>query len=206
MKITRSCQFKKCFKKYRNNTAVIYEFKRVINFPARGIGQTTINKLLIEANNLNISLYDLCKRSQDLQLNISSGIKLKIINFINLIESFKISAKNKNAFDIANDVVNDTGIIKTYSSLTSIEDQAKIQNIEEMLNGIKDFVEVQREVPESTGSISEFLEDVALATDLDKDDQDTNKVALMTIHLAKGLEFPCLYWYRNSKRGVFIRI
>ena len=168
-------------------------FKRVINFPARGIGQTTINKLLIEANNLNISLYDLCKRSQDLQLNISSGIKLKIINFINLIESFKISAKNKNAFDIANDVVNDTGIIKTYSSLTSIEDQAKIQNIEEMLNGIKDFVEVQREVPESTGSISEFLEDVALVTDLDKDDQDTNKVALMTIHLAKGLEFPVVY-------------
>jgi len=168
-------------------------FKRVINFPARGIGQTTINKLLIEANNLNISLYDLCKRSQDLQLNISSGIKLKIINFINLIESFKISAKNKNAFDIANDVVNDTGIIKTYSSLTSIEDQSKIQNIEEMLNGIKDFVEVQREVPESTGSISEFLEDVALATDLDKDDQDTNKVALMTIHLAKGLEFPVVY-------------
>ena len=168
-------------------------FKRVINFPARGIGQTTINKLLIEANNLNISLYDLCKRSQDLHLNISSGIKLKIINFINLIESFKISAKNKNAFDIANDVVNDTGIIKTYSSLTSIEDQAKIQNIEEMLNGIKDFVEVQREVPESTGSISEFLEDVALATDLDKDDQDTNKVALMTIHLAKGLEFPVVY-------------
>ena len=168
-------------------------FKRVINFPARGIGQTTINKLLIEANNLNISLYDLCKRSQDLQLNISSGIKLKIINFINLIESFKISAKNKNAFDIANDVVNDTGIIKTYSSLTSIEDQSKIQNIEEMLNGIKDFVEVQREVPESTGSISEFLEDVALVTDLDKDDQDTNKVALMTIHLAKGLEFPVVY-------------
>ena len=168
-------------------------FKRVINFPARGIGQTTINKLLIEANTLNISLYSVCKELEGLKINISSGIKLKITNFINLIETFKISAKNKNAFDIANEVVNDSGIIKTYSSLTSIEDQAKIQNIEEMLNGIKDFVEIQREVPESTGSISEFLEDVALATDSDKDDQDKNKVALMTIHLAKGLEFPIVY-------------
>ena len=168
-------------------------FKRIINFPARGIGQTTINKLLIEANTLNVSLYSLCKELEGLKINISSGIKIKITNFINLIETFKISAKNKNAFDIANEVVNDSGIIKIYSSLTSIEDQAKIQNIEEMLNGIKDFVEIQREVPESTGSISEFLEDVALATDSDKDDQDKNKVALMTIHLAKGLEFPIVY-------------
>ena len=168
-------------------------FKRIINFPARGIGQTTINKLLIEANTLNVSLYSVCKELEGLKINISSGIKIKITNFINLIETFKISAKNKNAFDIANEVVNDSGIIKTYSSLTSIEDQAKIQNIEEMLNGIKDFVEIQREVPESTGSISEFLEDVALATDSDKDDQDKNKVALMTIHLAKGLEFPIVY-------------
>ena len=168
-------------------------FKRVINFPTRGIGQTTINKLVIQANSLNISLYGLCKELDKSPLNISSGIKLKVSNFINLIESFKISSKTKNAFDIANEVVNDTGIIKTYSALTSIEDQAKIQNIEEMLNGIKDFVEIQKEIPESTGSISEFLEDVALATDLDKDDQDTNKVALMTIHLAKGLEFPIVY-------------
>ena len=168
-------------------------FKRVINFPTRGIGQTTINKLVIQANTLNISLYSLCKELDRSEVNISSGIKLKVSNFINLIESFKISSKTKNAFDIANEVVNDTGIIKTYSALTSIEDQAKIQNIEEMLNGIKDFVEIQKEIPESTGSISEFLEDIALATDLDKDDQDTNKVALMTIHLAKGLEFPIVY-------------
>jgi len=168
-------------------------FKRVINFPTRGIGQTTINKLVIQANTLNKSLYSLCKELDRSEVNISSGIKLKVSNFINLIESFKISSKTKNAFDIANEVVNDTGIIKTYSALTSIEDQAKIQNIEEMLNGIKDFVEIQKEIPESTGSISEFLEDIALATDLDKDDQDTNKVALMTIHLAKGLEFPIVY-------------
>ena len=103
----------------------------------------------------------MCKELEGLKINISSGIKIKITNFINLILMVEISAKNKNAFDIANEVVNDSGIIKTYSSLTSIEDQAKIQNIEEMLNGIKDFVEIQREVPESTGSISEFLEDEA---------------------------------------------
>jgi DNA helicase-2/ATP-dependent DNA helicase PcrA len=168
-------------------------FKRVINFPTRGIGQTTINKLIVQANTTNVSLFSLCKDLDSIEVNISTSIKLKVSNFVNLIESFKISARTKNAFDIANEVVNDTGIIKTYSALTSVEDQAKIQNIEEMLNGIKDFVEIQKEIPESTGSISEFLEDVALATDLDKDDQDTNKVALMTIHLAKGLEFPIVY-------------
>ena len=168
-------------------------FKRVINFPTRGIGQTTINKLIVQANTTNVSLFSLCKELDGIEVNISRAIKLKVSNFVNLIESFKISARTKNAFDIANEVVNDTGIIKTYSALTSVEDQAKIQNIEEMLNGIKDFVEIQKEIPESTGSISEFLEDVALATDLDKDDQDTNKVALMTIHLAKGLEFPIVY-------------
>ncbi len=168
-------------------------FKRVINFPTRGIGQTTINKLIVQANTTNVSLFNLCKDLDRIEVNISTSIKLKVSNFVNLIESFKISARTKNAFDIANEVVNDTGIIKTYSALTSVEDQAKIQNIEEMLNGIKDFVEIQKEIPESTGSISEFLEDVALATDLDKDDQDTNKVALMTIHLAKGLEFPIVY-------------
>ncbi len=168
-------------------------FKRVINFPTRGIGQTTINKLIVQANTTNVSLFSLCKDLDRIEVNISTSIKLKVSNFINLIESFKISARTKNAFDIAKEVVNDTGIIKTYSALTSVEDQAKIQNIEEMLNGIKDFVEIQKEIPESTGSISEFLEDVALATDLDKDDQDTNKVALMTIHLAKGLEFPIVY-------------
>jgi DNA helicase-2/ATP-dependent DNA helicase PcrA len=168
-------------------------FKRVINFPTRGIGQTTINKLIVQANTTNVSLFSLCKDLDRIEVNISTSIKLKVSNFVNLIESFKISARTKNAFDIANEVVNDTGIIKTYSALTSVEDQAKIQNIEEMLNGIKDFVEIQKEIPESTGSISEFLEDVALATDLDKDDQDTNKVALMTIHLAKGLEFPIVY-------------
>ena len=168
-------------------------FKRVINFPTRGIGQTTINKLIVQANTTNVSLFSLCKDLDRIEVNISTSIKLKVSNFVNLIESFKISARTKNAFDIANEVVNDTGIIKTFSALTSVEDQAKIQNIEEMLNGIKDFVEIQKEIPESTGSISEFLEDVALATDLDKDDQDTNKVALMTIHLAKGLEFPIVY-------------
>ena len=168
-------------------------FKRVINFPTRGIGQTTINKLIVQANTTNVSLFSLCKDLDRIEVNISTSIKLKVSNFVNLIESFKISARTKNAFDIANEVVNDTGIIKTYSALTSVEDKAKIKNIEEMLNGIKDFVEIQKEIPESTGSISEFLEDVALATDLDKDDQDTNKVALMTIHLAKGLEFPIVY-------------
>ena len=168
-------------------------FKRIINFPARGIGLTTINKIVIEANNLNKSLYEICKNIDQIDLKISSSIRNKITNFVTLIETFKVSEKTKNAFELTNEVVNNTGIIKAYDNMTSVEDQAKIQNIEEMLNGIKDFVETQREIPESNATISEFLQDIALATDLDNEDSDDNKVALMTIHLAKGLEFPIVY-------------
>ena len=168
-------------------------FKRIINFPARGIGLTTINKIVIEANNLNKSLYEICKNIDQIDLKISSSIRHKITNFVTLIETFKVSEKTKNAFELTNEVVNNTGIIKAYDNMTSVEDQAKIQNIEEMLNGIKDFVETQREIPESNATISEFLQDIALATDLDNEDSDDNKVALMTIHLAKGLEFPIVY-------------
>jgi len=111
-----------------------------------------------------------------------------------MIESFKVMSQTANAFDLAEHVCKVSGLIQEFKKDGTPEGISRMENIEELLNGIKDFVEGQQELADSTGSIAEFLEDVALATDLDNEEgEDSDKVALMTIHLAKGLEFPFVY-------------
>ena len=111
-----------------------------------------------------------------------------------MIESFKILNKTSNAFELTDHICRKTGLINEFKKDGSPEGISRMENIEELLNGIKDFVEGQLELVDSTGGLSEFLEDVALATDLDnEEDKNSNKVSLMTIHLAKGLEFPFVY-------------
>ncbi|MCB0444797.1 MAG: 3'-5' exonuclease [Gelidibacter sp.] len=167
--------------------------KRVINFPARGIGQTTIDRLIVAANGYNRSIFDVMKHIGKLDININSGTKTKLQNFVTMIESFQVINQTANAFELSEHVAKVTGIIKEYNNDGTPEGIAKMENIEELLNGIKDFVEGQKELADATGSISEFLSDVALATDLDNDKGDDDRVALMTIHLAKGLEFAYVY-------------
>src|SRR5699024_1139419 len=101
--------------------------------------------------------------------------------------------KTADAFELTELVTRKTGLITEFKKDNTPEGIVRIENIEELLNGIKDFVEQQKEIDGATGDISEFLEDVALATDLDKETDDNNRVALMTVHLAKGLEFPYVY-------------
>ena len=110
-----------------------------------------------------------------------------------MIESFQVTNQTANAFELAEEVTKVTGIIREYNTEGSVESISKMENIEELLNGIKDFVEGQKELADSSDDISEFLQDVALATDLDNDKGDDDRVALMTIHLAKGLEFPYVF-------------
>jgi len=167
--------------------------KRVINFPARGIGQTTIDRLIVAANEFNRSIFDVMKNIGQLDVNINSATKNKLQNFVTMIESFQVMNQTANAFELADQVTKVSGIIREYNNDGTPEGVAKMENIEELLNGIKDFVEGQKELADATGSITEFLEDVALATDLDNDKGDDDRVALMTIHLAKGLEFPYVY-------------
>ena len=167
--------------------------KRVINFPGRGIGQTTIDRLIVAANGYNRSIFDVMKHIGKLDININSGTKTKLQNFVTMIESFQVMNQTANAFELSEHVTKVTGIIKEYNNDGTPEGVAKMENIEELLNGIKDFVEGQKELADATGSISEFLSDVALATDLDNDKGDDDRVALMTIHLAKGLEFSYVY-------------
>ena len=167
--------------------------KRVINFPARGIGQTTIDRLVVAANHYGRSIFEVMENLDKIDLKINSGTKRKLDDFVTMIKSFQIMNEGADAFTLSEHVAKKTGVLLEFKKDGTPEGIARMENIEELLNGIKDFVEGQKELADAAGSISEFLEDVALATDLDKDTGDDDRVALMTIHLAKGLEFPYVY-------------
>ena len=168
--------------------------KRIINFPTRGIGQTTLDKLLIYSNTKNISIYQTLENLNDEEININSGTKKKLNEFLILIKSFELLNEKLNAFEMVEEVLKRIEIINVLKSDGTPESISRIENIEELLNGIKDFIVGEEEVVNSNGSLSDFLEDVALASDLDKDINKTEKkVSLMTIHLAKGLEFNHVY-------------
>jgi DNA helicase-2/ATP-dependent DNA helicase PcrA len=167
--------------------------KRVINFPTRGIGQTTVDRLTVAANHYSRSIFEVMENLDKIDLKINTGTKRKLEDFTNMIKSFQIMNENADAFTLAEHVAKKTGILLEFKKDGTPEGIGRMENIEELLNGIKDFVEGQKELADAKGDLTEFLEDVALATDLDKDTGDDDRVALMTIHLAKGLEFPFVY-------------
>ena len=165
-------------------------FKRIINLPARGIGQTTLNKITIEAKKLNVSDYSFIKDFSKSTEILNSSTKNKLLDFVIMLESLKVNTENMNVFDVTKEVLKQSGLYNLYKKDESLEGVNRIQNIEELLNGIKDFVD-NNEFEDK--SVSSFLQNIALATDQDNEDDDRNKVSLMTIHLAKGLEFPYVY-------------
>ncbi|GAA0762816.1 ATP-dependent helicase [Psychroflexus lacisalsi] len=167
--------------------------KRVINYPSRGIGQTTIDKLTLAANHYKRTIFEIIENINKLDLTINKGTQTKLVNFVNMIKSFKVQNDSLNAFQITEIVSKKTGLLQEFKKDGTPEGIARIENIEELLNGISDFVEGQKELVNAEGSLTEFLEDIALATSLDKETADEDRVALMTIHLAKGLEFPYVY-------------
>ncbi len=167
--------------------------KRVINYPARGIGQTTVDRLIVAANHYDRSMFDVMKHIDKIDLKINKGTQGKLMNFVTMIESFQVLNNGYDAFQIAEHVTKKTGLVQELKKDGTPEGITRIENIEELLNGMRDFVEEQKELADTTGVLAEFMEDVALATDLDNDKGDENRVALMTVHLAKGLEFPFVY-------------
>jgi len=166
--------------------------KRVVNYPARGIGQTTIDRLVIAANEHNITIFELLSQLETLPIGINSGIKAKLTNFRDMIRSFQIESQTKNAFEMVDLVVKKTRLIRDIEAEGTPEAVSRVENIQELMNGVKDFIEQQKEKDEDA-SLAFFLEDVALATDFDKEKDNVPRVSLMTIHLAKGLEFPYVY-------------
>ncbi len=166
--------------------------KRIINYPARGIGATTLDKLAIAANHYKKSIFDIIKHLDKIDIKINSGTKTKLQNFINMMQRLQIEAQTKNAFEMADLVVKQTQLVKDLQKDGTPEGVNKVENIQELLNGIKDFITDKIETGEDA-SLTSFLEDVALATDFDSEKDDTPRVSLMTIHLSKGLEYPYVY-------------
>ena len=167
---------------------------RIINFPARGIGETTMEKLTLAANHYKKSIFEIMYNVNKLpELHINSTTKQKLTDFVVMILNLQALNQRSNVFEVAEQVAKKTGLLQEFKKDGTPEGIAKMENIEEMLNGMKDFVTGQEDVADSTGSLAEYLEDVSLATDSDKEIGDDDRVALMTIHLAKGLEFPYVY-------------
>ena len=166
--------------------------KRIVNFPPRGIGTTTIDKLIVASKTHNLSIYDVILYKIDF-VKINSGTKNKIFDFVNMIEGFKTMIKSYDAFELANQIIKRIGIIKFFENEGTADGINRIQNIEELLNGIKNFIDEKNKLNE-TVFLANFLEEVAMATDFEiQDGSEIDSVSLMTVHLSKGLEFPFVY-------------
>lgn len=163
--------------------------KRVINYPARGIGQTSIDRLQLYAGQQNIPLWSVIEGVRDYpELRNAAS---KIGDFGIMIRSFGVMRKSHNAYELASYIAKSTGLLKLLNEDKTIEGISRYENMVEMLNGIREFVEDDTAEVEKT--LENYLQDIALLTDADKDDPNADKVTLMTIHGSKGLEFPVVF-------------
>ena len=170
-------------------------FKRIVNYPARGIGDTTVGKITQTAQTYGVSLWQVIKEPVLFPMDVSKGTMTKIQAFRELIEGWISRVTTEDAYTLGHDIIMNSGISKDIYSGRNPEDISRQENLEEFLSGMQDFVESRRE--EDMGDevyLPDFLQEVALLTDLDSDEGDENdKVTLMTIHSAKGLEFPTVF-------------
>lgn len=169
--------------------------KRIINTPARGIGDTTIGKIVNAAQQNGVSLWKIISNPDYYSLDINKGTKNKIGSFCQLLDSWIERRNTDDAYSLGTDIIKESGLSKEIYSGKDPEDIARQQNLEELVSGIQDFVETKREEGnEEYIYIADYLQEVSLLTDLDSDDgEDGAKVVLMTIHSAKGLEFPYVF-------------
>lgn len=171
---------------------------RIINYPARGIGKTTIERLMVVADERKKGIWDvIASDTEPMPQDFNSGTASKLRNFATMIKSFQTLLNKQNAIELAQHICNTVGIIKDLKEDDTPEGVSRVQNIEELLNSIMEFSDKQ--VDEVTGeqnqvSLNKFMEDVALLTDQDKKEEENDDyVTLMTIHSSKGLEFPYVY-------------
>ncbi len=168
-------------------------FRRIINYPTRGIGDTTLNKLLAGANAYRLSLWTVSENPSDYGVSIAKGTLTKLSDFRTFINSYSERLANEDAFDLGREIIKMSGISADIYSGSNPEDVSRQENLDEFLSSMQDFVEGNREEGLPIGLV-DFLQDVSLMTDRDSGDaEDDNKVTLMTIHSAKGLEFPHVF-------------
>jgi DNA helicase II / ATP-dependent DNA helicase PcrA len=169
--------------------------KRIINYPARGIGKTTMDKLEELAGKKDVSIWELITHVNDFNniLMLNNGTINKLQKFLQFIVSFQQKVTTDDAYQIAQNIASESGILKDLYNGTTPEERSKYENLEELLNAIRDFVDAAREEDEPE-TINHYLENVSLLTDTDNEkDEDRNRVSIMTVHAAKGLEFKYVY-------------
>ena len=169
--------------------------RRIINYPARGIGDTTFAKIVNTASTHGVSLWKVIQQPIVFGLQFAKGTQTKIDGFKTLVEGWSQRLASEDAYELGHSIIMESGISKEIYGSTNPEDLSRQENLEEFLGGMQDFVENRKEEDrENEIGLSDFLQEVALLTDLDSDgDADQPKVTLMTIHSAKGLEFPTVF-------------
>lgn len=167
-------------------------FKRVVNYPKRGIGDTSVDSLVVAADKFGVPLWEVASMPERFDVKIGGGAKASLANFVIMIQSFAAELNKKAAYDMGHHIAASSGLLKDLYDDRSPEGISRYENIQELLNGMKEFGDNAPE--DETRTLTDFLLDVALLTDADNEkDEDKDKVALMTIHAAKGLEFPYVF-------------
>lgn len=169
-------------------------FKRIINYPARGIGNTTLQKIVAASREHNASLWAVTERPTEFGLNVNRGTLAKLESFCSLILEFRAKAQNISAYEMAKDVVVNAGITADLAHEDGPEGQSKRENLEELLGSIATFeANARTETGHDYIPLNDYLSQVALLTDADQKDDGSAKVTLMTVHAAKGLEFETVF-------------
>ena len=166
--------------------------KRVINYPARGIGNTTQGRIEEYANSHDVSMWEIVSQPDEYPVELNAGVKKKLVAFSNLIKSFQSLLAETDAYELANHIANASGILEDLHFKNTPENLSKYENLQELLNSIKEFTDNRAE--DEVKSLDYYLENVALLTDADNEkEEDINKVSIMTIHASKGLEFDYVF-------------
>ncbi len=169
---------------------------RIINYPARGIGETTQNKLIVFADSQNVSITTVLGNLGMYAplLGLNNGILTKLADFWAMIQAFKVMLKTENAYTVAMEVGKRTGLIKFLKDDQTPEGISRLENVQELMNSMQGFIEEQQQLEDGDPSLSNFLENIALSADTQNDKKEEgDQVSLMTIHLSKGLEFPVVH-------------
>jgi len=165
-------------------------FKRVINYPTRGIGDTTLNKLVSAASIQGVGLWEVLSHPLNYNLNINAGTAKKLEGFRNLLENLMINSATQNAYELGSGLIRQTGLLVELYNDRTPEGLSRVQNVEELINSLHEFVSTRLEEGREDVKVSDFLSEIALLTDQDTDkDEHSSRVSMMTIHSAKGLEF-----------------
>ncbi len=170
-------------------------FRRIINYPARGIGQTTVAHISDTALNSGVSMWTVCNAPETYSLNISGAAKGRVGDFVRLISSFRSRAGKEDAYSLGQDIIVKSGIYADIFASNDVEDLTRQENISEFENALNNFVEeCKRDGREGEATLDRFLQEVSLQSERDNDAaEDTPKTALMTVHAAKGLEFKTVF-------------